>query len=535
MDLSGYGDGPGWRALADLACELAEPRWPQFGRLRFPRLAVGALLLGGHVGPDDPEAAVTDLVRSRPPGAAVADTIRLLPRLLGLPEPPALGRWLPVRRRWREGIRFYADALRTTAEEAPSALRELAATAPAEADALLAEALFADLHSGYRAGFRPRKCLLLLDNAHSGTGRKALAALVRAAKESPAPVSVVATSGRLDLGIADLRDLVAAWAAMPTDRDPPRRTPGEATTLRLTPLTEQESAALTVERLGRAGNHLSAFVHATTGGNPWTAHQVLRLCAELDEQSRDKGLRELYSTTVNGGSLSFARAAARYLVLADTSPAVDAVAAAVVRDLGAASPVVPSGKDALLGFAVRCWLVGGAEADQPPALPDWLRRVLIASAPTGDWTATARQLATRAAGLPGRRVDELYYELACGEPANAVAYLNHRFDYAEPQAWITEFTAMVSAPCPIPRGTDALVEHGALFAGLRGGATLPPGDPHGERHITIAKMLIAGWLGADPTRDPERALAEALRQGYRDLERRSAAGLLRFTTEADRL
>lgn len=524
-------DTPGWRLIADLALELAEPKWQQFGRLRFPRLTLGAMVLDGQISDDSPAAAqeaILRLLRPSPSGDTTTGVLGLLPHLLGFPDalealPEAvrsvLGMKALVKRRYRTGMAFYSAALRTAADGGLTALRKLATAAPAEADLVLAGAFLEDLRGNYAHGFRPRECLVLLDNAHSPAGTRVLSALIRARGDAPTPATIVATSGRLDLSLPGLAltDVVTAWNSMPTDHDKVRTRGTAPQAIRLTPLTSADVTALAGER--RAVGAVAAQV---SGGNPWTAQRVLSACEQLGDRPDERALRGLFEVKVGDDHQPLAEVAARYLVLDDLSPAVDTGLAAVARDLTHAA-ALPGAANAPWEFAIRCWL------DGPAALPDWLRRVLIAAEPARDWAAATGALAEVS---PGHR---RYYQVANGELADAVSHLNDRFDHVDPDTWIAEFQALAVAPCLLPPASDVWTEHSGLVARLRrADGELPPGDAHGERRLTIIGMLVAGWLGADRTRDPNRTLATVLAQGYRDLGRRSPAGQLRFAAEANR-
>ncbi|MGW5052158.1 AAA family ATPase [Actinokineospora sp. NPDC004072] len=545
IDLNGHGDRPGWLALVDIAHELAEPWWPQFGRLRFPRLTLGTMVIGGHI-PEDPaaaHAAILDLLRaSRVPGDAGAEVARRLPQLFALPAPlevlPDVARWVLglkplVKRAYKRGMDFYGAALRTAPDSGLTALRRLARADGAEVDRVLAEAFLADLRAAYASGFRPRECLLLLDNAHAPTGRRLLTALADAAKTGPAPLVVVATSGRLDLGLPGLpmTDPLAFWAGLPPDRDPLPHTGGSVQAVRLTPLTTDEVAALAEARFGRGGRGLGPLVAEVTDGHPWTAHQVLDACEQLGERPGEDELRGLLEVKVGGEPRRLGEGAARYLLLDDLPAAIDSTAVGLARDLGTATAALPGAADLQLMLAPLCWVTPLPCGRL--VLPDWLRRIVAAVA--SDWGPTTRALRAHCARSPGRHIDVLHYEVADGHLDSALAYLNRRFDEVDAATWLADLAALTSAPSRPGSERGAWAEHVGMVQRLRNRPIpLPPTDPHGERLLTITTLLVAGLLAADPLRDPTRALASVLAQGFHDLGRRSPAGQLRFAAEADR-
>lgn len=126
--------------------------------------------------------------------------------------------------------------------------------------------------------------------------------------------------------------------------------------------------------------------------------------------------------------------------------------------------------------------------------------------------------------------------MAGGHFRGAVSYLNTEFDRLDADRWIEAFGVITSAP----RRNDAVDVHtahaaltGQLLAEVPELADLPDTDPHGERWLTVAGMVVARWLWCDPLTDPTLRMNPMICNGFRDLARRSPRGGLRLVAEAD--
>lgn len=238
----------GWQIIGGLAYQLSAQNWAQFGRLAFPRTTLGRIVVQANVtldGPETTQQAIEKLLMdaTQLDGIAedVAQLVGQIPRLLGLPDLTALGRVgarvvrsrVITRLRFRVGMAFYGEVLRHRANNGFPALVELSRLgretnkdSRATLDRVLCQAFLADLAENFTHGFRPRNCLILLDNIDTEVGQDVVAALI-AAKSATAgqgdPLLVVATSRALDPvtrisafgGIAaEHRSL---WAEMPAD------------------------------------------------------------------------------------------------------------------------------------------------------------------------------------------------------------------------------------------------------------------------------------------------------------------------------
>jgi hypothetical protein len=198
-----------WQLLDRLAIALSDKSWPKSARLRFPRFTLGRLVVEEQISTDSLTQALGDINKKLSPSNP--DFLKDLngfgvPRWLTLPALALIGigwlaRRLLARRRFKVGKKFYANALPATNELL--ALRDLnalwangGAESRAEVDRVLAEAFLEDLAKSYSRGFRPRNCLVVLNNADSALGKSVIDALSagKTKEGGPDPLVVVATA-----------------------------------------------------------------------------------------------------------------------------------------------------------------------------------------------------------------------------------------------------------------------------------------------------------------------------------------------------
>jgi hypothetical protein len=577
LDLEDLGSRPAWHALAELAFELSETHWPQFGRLRFPRFTLGVMVAFGEISDDNPEEAerkALELLRrgrsQESDSQLVSDLVGHLPTLFGLPAvlelAPKLGHFLisrksVVKRTFRIGLQFYREALTTSQNSVMTPLIRLSKMVQnrdsTKLERVLVQAFLADMRENYERGFRPRHCLVLLDNVHTPAGQQLINALSHGKLNQPGPdpLLVVATSRHLDLSIPDLNtqfdgtDLVTLWDSLPTDRESDRSSSPAAhptsviTPVRLTPFSECDIARMDAERFG---TDVPGFVFALTEGHPWAAIRVLDACARLmssDATLSEAVLRGILDRVTGGNQLTLAQESAHYLLLDDVSTTADLHDLhgwMLSRDVVTAEHAFPATAGLQTKMSSRCWLESRNDPTKVPrvVLNPWLRRVLLHTSPAPDTIQrNARVLREHCQRSGLDPLETIYYDLVRGDAKPAVDYLNALFATVAAETWIAHFQSITDAPHIAPSDTDPFDAHADLVRGVQAEASrraLPDDDGHGERLITITGMVIAEWIRRDPLRDPRSKLNGAVALAYQDLGRRSPSGQLRFAAEANR-
>ncbi|MCR6487198.1 ATP-binding protein [Amycolatopsis sp. OK19-0408] len=575
----------GSRVIGELAYELTNAKWAQFGRLKFPRFAVGRMIVEGDVATDSPEetqSAIEKLLKeARKLDQASTNVEALtgqLPQLLDLAGWLSLvgkvGAWAIrsraiVRFLFQTALAFYGEALQRPPNAGFSALVELGrlGSRPDDEsrrrlDLVLCEAFLADLGASYEHGFRPRNCLVLLDNAHSPVGQRTLAAFA-AAKANRAPaadplVAVVTSRDVRDSAQVLVRpgrrpDVLSRWADLPADdaaarvvkRAPEHGSPVVA--LRLADLTLENVAAIENREFPDNVRPLAPFVHSLTRGHPWGVHKVFQACAALDARKRglrEEDLRRVLDTQCHGDSVALGELAGDLLLLEDLPrTGQDILVWAAARDVVAAENTFPDSAGLQTDVGALCWLVRPAatpgRAGPYGVLHPWLRRILLrrlANRKTGmPWNDVYAKLAAHSGGA-STALDVHYCELATGVIAPAVTVLNQRFDVVAADRWIAEFDEITSAPSRWPVDGDVHEHYSRLVRGVGTeppGGRLPTADPHGDRWTTIAGMTVARWIWADPLGDPAVAMSRRIAIGYQDLARRSPEGQPRLIVEAE--
>jgi hypothetical protein len=586
--------GNAWQLAVWLAWQLGGERWDQFGYLRFPRLTLGRIVLMGAVSTPDLDQTKKNiqslLKRAVQPGEltnAAADVILgQVPQMLGLPSwagdlgrvgAKVSARWLMERLRFHSGLEFYARALQDKVNGGLNALMEIsemASTDVARVNLVLCEAFLADLTEEYKHGFRPRNCLVLLDNLDdsAGIGKSFLTALTGAKANHAragmtAPLVVVAASRRASAVVSRPRsgdgDPAAAGSRFCPDtmvsRDEWQASGGRTGTwvypVRLTDLTETGVRSLAS---GYPGTESSAgFVYSLTRGHPWGTREVLkavRAVAKAQQPGRpleEHDLRKILDQPALGDE------AVRYLLTGDLPHPLPAAMPSVAAglDLGAATRAGLAGRTLLkTGLADLLWL-GDPDGSAATELHRWPRRLLLRSLTQPDrtsgpsWQKTYEELGK----LPAEKPAEAYhYGVARGEFTPAVDWLARRFvnigrsGQVTAAEWIADFNTITSAGQEHIDYKNACRRHETLVRELREAADLDrayevsPASPNeagqaseaaaratrelrtGFPWSTILVMVVARWIWADPLGDPALTLNPGLASGFRELAMGSA-------------
>lgn len=583
-------DDQAWasRVVAELAYDLSSTKWSQFGRLKFPRFAVGRMIVEGDVATDSPEDTQVAIEKLLKKARHLDETSNDVEALTGqLAQLLDLSGWLGlvgalgakairsrtiVRILFQTATKFYGEALRRPANSGFAALVDLGRLgrdsdeeSQRRLDLVLCEAFLADLVENYAHGFRPRNCLVLLDNAHSPIGQRALAALA-AAKAHRAPeadplVAIVTSRDVRDAAqVLDRRgarqDVLTRWTELPTDDaaehaiECVRAEAGApVAALRLADLTLESVAAIENREFPDSARPLAPFVHSLTRGHPWGVHKVFQACAALDARKRElseEDLRQVLDTQCRGDSVPLGDLAADLLLLDDLPRAVPEVLVwAAARDVVAAERAFPDSAGLQTEVGGLCWLArlpaarGRAGQGVPHGvLHPWLRRLLLrrlSNQETGTpWGDVYAKLAAHSGGPDGNTALDVHYcELATEVIAPTVADLNRRFDVFDADRWITEFDEITAAPNRLAADGSVHDTYSRLVRGVAPQGGLPAADPHGERWTTIAGMTVARWIWSDPLGDPTMAMSRQIANGYRDLARRSPEGQPRLIVEAE--
>ncbi len=574
----------GSRVIGELAYDLSSAKWPQFGRLKFPRFAVGRMIVEGDVATDSPgdtQIAIEKLLKQARNLDRTSNDVETLTsqlaKLLGLPGLLGLVGMLgarairsgpAVRLLFQTATKFYGEALQKPPNSGSAALVALGRLArnpdedsQSRLDLVLCEAFLADLAANYERGFRPRNCLVLLDNAHSPVGQRTLTALA-AAKANRAPESdplvVLATSRDVrDSAQVLLRrgtrpEVLTRWIELPTDdtagdviRRGPAGTGAPVVALRLADLTLDSVADIENRYFPDNARPLAPFVHSLTRGHPWGVHKVFQACAALNAGKRalsEGDLRRVLDTQCRGDSLALGELAGGHLLLNDLSRDVEEVLVwSAARDVVAAESAFPGSAGLQTEVGELCWLVRSPAAGHGVLHP-WLRRILLRRlanrGATTSWNDLYAKLAAHSSlsSTGTMSLDVRYCELATGVLAPAVADLNASFDVVDAESWIEQFDEITAAPTRLPADGSVHDYYSRLVRSVGPKpppGELPPADPYGERWTTIAGMTVARWLWSDPLCDPAVTMGRLIALGYRDLARRSPEGQPRLIVEAE--
>jgi hypothetical protein len=574
-----------WWVVAELAYALSGARWPQFGRLRFPRFALGHMIVEGIIPTRDPQqtqnAIVALLARAHNLDQKAQNVDRITEFIGRLPQLLGYANWIGVlgdlasrvirsrrmvRFLFRTGMEFYREALQRPPNSGWATLVELGRLGKESGqdsrntvDEVLCEAFLVDLAENYTHGFRPTNCLALLDNVHTEVGQAFLTALAAAkahrAGEHP-PLAVVATSRRIDAftrlvatGVAH-EDYASLWTHLPDDTNAGveswRADSARSWVypVRLSDLTADGVRSLENELYPDpvSPRGLAPFVWSVTRGHPWGAAKLLEALAESGARQRKLTSRELSAVLearCPGDEPVLGELAADYLLMNDLhrTRKGHTMAWAAARDVVSAETCLPDTAGLQAQVAPSCWLSRPDGTERDPVLHPWVRRIMLrklarSTMRTTSWGAVYRRLQSRSDGtLAGG-----YYALAAGNLAAAMANLNARFDeLTDATEWIAEFNTITSAPHQATGEEAALGLHERLTEQLLATppAEHPERDPHDDRWLTIVDMALARWIWSDPLCDPTLEMNLIIANGFRDLARRSPRGQLRLILEAE--
>ncbi|WP_433241854.1 hypothetical protein ACQPYK_36970 [Streptosporangium sp. CA-135522] len=593
---------------AQIARRVMGGRWRQFAPVKLPRVVLGnlALSLGPDLEREETEQKLYELIRGRRGIPDNAKTLQEIFNLLGgsLPVLPVAGPLIATLidrvsrgRRLidlleRKGMAWYRDRL------GPGGLTDLARSGAVEdgspaAARVICEALLEDLREGWSRKWRPRNCLVMLDNSDSPSGREFLRALVaakahRADTLGPAgrdPLLVVAASRSWqDLGHHWNRPGTPEPLAPGGTRHPHRvrqASYGDWLTNRaggrhdrwwypvlLPGLGRAEVARMREIGRGGPGRAHAGFAHALTGGHPLALTHLLEAMAarerEWQERERETGwteqaLRELPALD---------RAHPQHPFGDFPHDLEDLIACAAATDLADAEDaglLSRRWRSAIDELGDHMWLLTGPPRDSAPVIHPWLRRLLLRELARRHgrdgplWNTVHKRLEdlyTSREQVPRDRLSMvMHHRLARVdlEPAGhlrlaeVVALLDGRFNEIDMAEWIRQYNWITSAPNRLPVSAPLDDLYGRLIQEPPEEGRLAPDDrddPYGrsaldrragtDRTTVVRSVVVDRWFLSDPGLDPLRCRRQGVADGLRLLSRYATSGRSVLVNEAHR-
>lgn len=584
-----------WQLVCDLADELRGP-WPEFGRLRFPRVTLARLAVEPTLPreQDAAEEALRDVLRRRArlrergnaAGEVLVDAAQALDLPLG--EAKLLGRLIasvaaaryPVEALYRGGLSWYAarggrsrggglgelvrlnrlfhgardhgakdhGADRGDRDRGAKGRRDRDRGDTARAGRVLVEAFLADLVQAYAGANRGLNCAVLLDGCDAGPAGVflRLVAETRAASATRDPLVVVAASGTVPV----LPGLRERWSMPWADPDPAR-----------TVVPAPESATCATWTAARGNRHTA---------ESWLLPVHLRdlTPAELDRALTDR-------SSPDGAVSAQTRGFVHRLTAGHPWSAKRVLAALDAADAS------PDAMRAVLGRLSVDYLFGDLPPGQRRTLVRWsaARDVDVASQATagpgsgasssGDSTALHDELERRlwlVRGSPRRgprlhpwlrRV--LLWRLAGAGQAEWGAVHRRLAEHAMTRRRYLDAAYHRLACGDVRAAVDHLskqfheldAEHwirefGELTSapGRHNPAESPderyealmrergPADRDDPVRDALWSMVAARWIWADPVGDPASTLVDAIADGFARLAGKADTGIARYRHEA---
>lgn len=531
----------------------------QFGRLQFPRLALGLVAIRIDADLHNPEQARRNLrsVLSRDRRGLIA---KLRAVTEGLPEelgaPAGAGRilglvleglgalWTKKSLRGRPFM-WYRDALDVSLQDPLDTLLELnlleaqgTQEGRDEIDVVLCRAFLADLRdaftTGWRAKLRTGNCLTLIDNADSSTGQAFLRILVnergrhaesryvknRRAKDMDGdcdPLVVVAT-GRTWFPEFALREdgslLTRSTRQATYDDWASSRGSGPKSWLYPVELGDLDAREDSHEdhpelsALARMWPQVSsaAYVvrklHELTYGHLQSSDLVLRAIADAVERdgARDLDLRGILDwPDPEDRAQNVAGGAIDRLLPGMPSALLSTLTTCAAAPAVGSPWPFPRKPDEFCNTSLWTVRVGPVTARRFVLHP-FLRRVLLYELAKRDrWKAVHSRLRTHYKGDGNDLTLALYHTLALGELAPVVARLAERFAELDASEWLRLLRAVTAAPRRAGPADQTPEEQAwALAAGTDAGG--------GDVQDVLVHLVPAMWISKDPLGDPNRTL-----------------------------
>jgi hypothetical protein len=527
------------QVLSAIAFQLSRA-CPGYGTITFPRFTIARMVMTARLDLTDHQVAcrqVHDALQKQRGGERIRQILlgttgalsEILQQQMVVPAP---ARGLLTRTvtamvesgfgrltRWRPGRRVVLGAYtnwfghrgRGLTHDAIDILVDLNGYAQAPADGqneqwtqeLLWDALLTDLRDHFSTGRRSRSlefdCVVLLDNADTRVGREFVSQLVQARSdrpELPDPLTAVVTSrGELLVNVPD-HDLIEY---APGDR--PDRLPRRSTArYRLSDLSIADVRGMVMALGLRGGNatRTISMVHQFTEGHPASTRTL------VNTLGRHPIHRDSMATLIEQAEagLGADRARVRERMLTDLltgfgsdsfEDLVTCSAAMQEHHAQALVGLLDGGESGYERIRPALWPPAGG------AGPRVLRRLLLqhlAERPSDHpqaWDVVFhRHRQTRASATDG--VGELYYALAAADLTFVVTRLAELLATMPGQEWLDLVAIVVQAPHR--RAGVGISPHDELLARL--------GERPNQLHPDIARLVLAGWILADPLTDSRR-------------------------------
>ncbi|MGH3612216.1 MAG: hypothetical protein ACRDRK_06330 [Pseudonocardia sp.] len=529
--------------LAALAFELSK-RCGRYGGLRFPRFAVGQVVMRQDLDRDDRSRAhqqvrtalekecnldrVRQILEEAAAGVVASGTVPvpLPPSLARLVPGLVLGwltRWVPSRRivlgpfhDWygHQGRGRTNDALDTLVDLNRWAKHSADEDNRQRIDQLLWDAFVADLRDhfagGRHAGELSLNCVILLDNADMPLGQRFVNGLAQARRQRVAmgddtgdPLTAVVTSrGRL------LADVPAEGVELAMTNGEVRRRAGHEGGARrwwcrygLADLTQDEIGIMVSALSLRDGNNqrLTLMVHQLTGGHPASSRLLLdAVAARPDNRDDLTTVLDQPEPVAQSARMTVAERMQRYL-LGELPDEVldDLVTCAGARErqhavrLATSSTLLDCGQATYT--AVIDPVLWPVIAGTGPVL---LRRLLLRTlrrrhdGGLPDWSEVFAWHRGQCAAR-GDETGELYYALANGDLAFVTQRLYEHLGSDEVTSWLELLASVITAPRR-PQERDAPVVPMEQMRALIREIDLP------SPLVPLASLVTCRWIADDP-------------------------------------
>ena len=384
--------------------------------------------------------------------------------------------------------------------------------------------------------------VLLLDNIDKGNGCELVKVLTSARERAgqDCPLLIIGTAGRwLDLD-EKWRPVWEGPHAFPDRLSVPvlseisypswRETGSAYLPVLLEPLREWEIGRM----LGQSESALKTrFVTRLSGGLPLAVEELSR---RLASRELKPGARDILTATAGGSEPVDSDNILDYLaaVLDPGMPQASAEDLVDIAHLLAAPWVISHEALARLGSEpmirtverLRLALWGttpGDLAGTPGAarLHPWIAAALtrsLARRRSGQGKATFEERFTALRDDEDTTADPVriaYCDLALRQVSAVVSHFTQTFNKDSHKTWIDQLRLVTRAPCPAPADQDAMTIYEETVRSL---TDAPAGADTGLRNV-ISRLIVARWVGADPSAVPDERLGKIVGVEYRVLER----------------
>lgn len=551
---------------------------PQFGRLAFPALTLCLLVVGSTLNLRTRQEALSDLrglLARTQPVEKYRDDVGNLVELAGKFGLPG---WAPAatdvllhglswvdRRRWLSSVKKLSHGSADPRDVLIDLKKREQGKQDSQrvVDATFCQAFLADLRRAFLGAFnrsrRTANCVVLLDNAHTPSGRMFLETLTdsRRRADETDPMVVLSTSRSWNSRWNAGWHRPGAARAEHSDRQAPR-TPAQVADdwrgpdlrqvqrdpwylIELGHLSADDTIDIAAEHQTLTLPRAASVVHQLTGGHPWAVRRMFDELVIVADRGETAAFHHLF-----GDNDSVAEKAFEYLLQDMSSPTQrrDLITASAGRGLEFLSDSevlhsdMPDGGSALhTALSNNLWLVyESGEKRSQFVLNPWLRRLLLYKlAARNDGSPIGwRDVHLRCRDFYDKQGDTtkaLYHDLALGDIAAVVAHLRGPFDAIDgpfeldfARDWLDEFDAITAAPNRLPRGADPRIQVEELTAKVQ---------PIGHFDMALPRLLVASWIAQDPLSDPGETLRPVIASAYEHLAQHRGSGAILLFDRAE--